>query len=265
MKQPFPMLVRAAVATALTLAAGGAAAASCGAQSPAHRIAMLELYTSEGCSSCPPADRWVSELPAAGFTTDQVVPLAFHVDYWNYLGWPDRFAQPVFTERQRLISASNGISFVYTPELVLNGKVFRGLSHRRLRDALKEMNAQPPGAELAIRATPAAGSVAVQVDAKLRDGARAGDAEIFLALTENGLATEVKRGENAGRSLRHDFVVRAWRGPHRFGDGPSATIREEIPTAELAGHAGANLVALVQNRRTGEVLQSLALPLCPPS
>ncbi|HSO07487.1 MAG TPA: DUF1223 domain-containing protein, partial [Pelomicrobium sp.] len=109
------------------------------------------------------------------------------------------------------------------------------------------------------------GSVDVEVDVTLRDGSLAADAMVFIALTQNGLSTEVKRGENAGRTLRHNFVVRAWHGPHRLREAPAARVSQRVSTVELAGYADANLVALVQNRRTGEVLQALALPLCPPS
>lgn len=263
---PSPARVLLLVATAATLALPGAhaAAAACSVQSPAHRVAVLELYTSEGCSSCPPADEWVSALPAAGFGPAQVVTLAFHVDYWNYLGWTDRYAQPAFTERQRQISAANGIGFVYTPALALNGRLLRGLSHPRLREAVDAVNRTPPGADLAIRASSAAGALEVEVDATLRDPA-ATEAVAFIAVTENGLATEVKRGENAGRALRHDFVVRAWRGPHRVSGGAPARLRATFPATDLDRPAGANVVALVQNRRTGEVLQSLSLAPCPPS
>lgn len=256
-------LLTLAVAAAWLAAPAAAVASGCSARSPDHRVALLELYTSEGCSSCPPADLWVSGLPAAGFAADRVVPLAFHVDYWNHLGWPDRFAQPIFTDRQRQLSAANRLGFLYTPAIALNGTLLRNLSHRRLRDALKEVNAQSAPAQLAIRALPEAKSVRVEVDARLRVPGT--DAVVYLAVAESGLSTEVKRGENAGRLLRHDFVVREWRGPYPFRDGAAVRIAETLATADMAGAAGANLVALVQNRSTGEVLQALALPLCLPS
>ena len=84
-----------------------ATAATCNASSGAQRVALLELYTSEGCDSCPPADRWTSALPARGFDATRVITLAYHVDYWNYLGWTDPFAQARFTERQRFVNARN--------------------------------------------------------------------------------------------------------------------------------------------------------------
>lgn len=97
----------------------------CESHSTARRVAVIELYTSEGCNSCPPADRWVSSLPALGFSADRVVPPAFHVDYWDYLGWRDRFAQASFCARQRAQADHAGARFVYTPQLLLNGADFR--------------------------------------------------------------------------------------------------------------------------------------------
>ena len=95
---------------------------ACSIHSPEHTLALLELYTSEGCNSCPPADRWLSNLPQRGFQADQVVPLSFHVDYWDHLGWKDRFALPAFSERQRRVVAWNAGRMIYTPQAVLHGK-----------------------------------------------------------------------------------------------------------------------------------------------
>src|SRR3954471_9884154 len=101
------------------------ARAQCETHSSANRVAVLELYPSEGCNSCPPADRWLSSLPSRGMTSDRLIPLAFHVDYWDQLGWPDRMAKEQFSMRQRTQSQRNGNSFVYTPQLLLNGNEYR--------------------------------------------------------------------------------------------------------------------------------------------
>ena len=86
----------------------GAIAQTCSKHSPAHTVALLELYTSEGCDSCPPADKFVSGLRGSGMTSAQVVPLSLHVDYWDYIGWKDVFAKAAFTERQRWLSDQAG-------------------------------------------------------------------------------------------------------------------------------------------------------------
>ena len=103
------------------LAVAAEAASTCSAQAGAATT-VVELYTSEGCSSCPPADRWLSTLK----NRPDVVALAFHVNYWDQLGWPDRFASAAFTERQRQLMAPSGSRYVYTPQVIANGQDWRG-------------------------------------------------------------------------------------------------------------------------------------------
>src|SRR4051812_22348452 len=108
-----------AVAGFMLIASGAAAHAAspfqCSAASGERRVPLLELYTSEGCDSCPPADKWLSELPGRGFGPDRVVALAYHVDYWDYIGWRDPYAQARFSEGQRFVNARNGDRGIYTP------------------------------------------------------------------------------------------------------------------------------------------------------
>ena len=120
MRNRYSALLTIALTGMLSGAAGHTTAAG---HTP--RVSLLELYTSEGCNSCPPADRWVSNLPRPQLVPQQLVVLAFHVDYWNYLGWPDRFSQQRFTERQQALVRANGLRTAYTPQLVLNGRDFR--------------------------------------------------------------------------------------------------------------------------------------------
>src|SRR5262249_3744705 len=113
------------IALALTAPAVASGVASCNLESGARRVALLELYTSEGCDSCPPTDRWVSALAGRGLEPSRVVTLGFHVDYWNYLGWSDPFAKADFSARQRVASQRNRATVVYTPQLLLNGADYR--------------------------------------------------------------------------------------------------------------------------------------------
>ena len=106
-----------------------ALAAGCTASSGPNRAVLLELYTSEGCSSCPPADQWISQIAAHGFSADRVIPLALHVDYWDYIGWQDKYAKSVFSARQRDQAALWRYSTVYTPQVMLNGQDFRSWSN----------------------------------------------------------------------------------------------------------------------------------------
>lgn len=119
MKPSLSSLLSAAVMTALALVANGA---ECSARSGEQTVPLLELFSSEGCSSCPPADRLLGELRASGVSAGKVVPLALHVDYWDYIGWKDMFAQPGFSIRQRQQAQRAGQPVVYTPQFFVQGK-----------------------------------------------------------------------------------------------------------------------------------------------
>src|SRR5262245_36872571 len=102
-----------------------APAQQCAAKSPAHTTALVELYTSEGCDSCPPADRWLSSLGGKGYTADRVVPIALHVDYWDYIGWKDPYARAAHSARQRKMASLARAAAIYTPQVLVQGKDFR--------------------------------------------------------------------------------------------------------------------------------------------
>lgn len=160
---------------------------------------LVELFTSEGCSSCPPADAWLSRLKSSPELWKSYVPVAYHVDYWNRLGWTDRFSSPEFTARQHRYAAVWQGNSVYTPEVAVNGREWRGL-----------FDGQP-------LPTPAGGVVG-KLKVTLRDRTRAEivfsssgpgpkPSRVEVALLGMNLESDVKRGENGGRKLRHDFVV----------------------------------------------------------
>jgi hypothetical protein len=173
------------------------------------RVALLELYTSEGCNSCPPADRWVSSRPR--LVPQKLVVLALHVDYWNDLGWKDRFSQRRFTERQQSLVRANGLHTAYTPQLVLNGRDFRGLAG--IATQVAQVNAQAPRINLTLNADRQASALKVSVLATPAMQSVNGSTELYVALYENNLETRVEAGENRGRRLRHDYVVRNLIGP----------------------------------------------------
>jgi hypothetical protein len=240
-----------------------AEAAKCVAQSGERTTALVELYTSEGCSSCPPADRWLSDLGTRGYAPLRVVPLSLHVDYWDYIGWKDGFAKGEFSARQRKLSQQQRLAFVYTPQVMLQGKDFRGWGSRAFDQAVERINAQPAKARLGLEIESLdKKAVTVRVRGDLADGGLATDAALYLAAYENKLASDVTAGENRGERLRHDYVVLEWVGPIEFMQGASLTERRVLPLLPKAvpGHSG--VAAFVQNRRTGEVLQALMLPAC---
>jgi len=169
-------------------------------QSEATQTVLLELYTSEGCSSCPPAEAWLSRLKNSPKLWKDVVPVAFHVDYWDYLGWKDPFAAKAYSERQRDYAADWLSRSVYTPGFVLDGKEWRGWSSRGelLRAANKPAGVltarSENGKQWTLHFQPTAGSASSSYD-------------FHSALLGFELTSDVKAGENRGRKLEHDFVV----------------------------------------------------------
>jgi len=241
-------------------------ALQCSAESGPHTAALVELYTSEGCSSCPPADRWLQSLGARGYAPGRVVPLSLHVTYWDYIGWKDPFAQQRFTDRQRKLAQVMQARVIYTPQVVLQGKDFRGWYGGGFDETVKAINARPPGAKIALSLErlegAKAGALQARVSAELLDPAQAADAVLYLASYENKLVSSVSAGENEGRKLQHDYVVFEWVGPVPFRAGKLAEKRS-LPLVPGAVPAHSGVAAFVQNRRTAEVLQALMLPACP--
>lgn len=235
-------------------------AATCAAQSADHRVAVLELYTSEGCNSCPPADRWLNGLQDRGYDTRRVIPLAFHVDYWDYIGWRDRFAQPAFAQRQRSAASRNEASFVYTPQFMLNGRDFRNpWMSGKLSEALQSINRQP--AQFKMRLQQNAVATTVRVSLEVTNVAAQG-ANVYIALFENGLHSEIKAGENAGKKLYHEYVVRELRAPVAVGPGQSLTHNFEIGLPPHGKAPNLGLAAFAENAVSGATVQAMSVPLC---
>jgi hypothetical protein len=253
-------------ASALALAAVPANAATCGAKSGRNTVALVELYTSEGCDSCPPVDKWLSALKGNQAYSGRAVPLSMHVDYWDYIGWRDPYAQAQFGARQREISGINRERTVYTPQILVAGRDLRpGMfsTASGFDEALAKINRMPPRADLGLNIQGASASeLKLDATAKLKNTSEAGDAVLYLAVFENGLSSSVAAGENKGKLLKHDFVVRQWLGPLAFaGDGTLALTRA-IPLQAAWKKQELGIAMFVQNRSTGEVLQALQLAAC---
>jgi hypothetical protein len=252
-----------AVAFSIFLSANNAiAAGQCSAKSGIETAAVLELYTSEGCNSCPPADKWVSSLVPNGFKSSQIVPLAFHVDYWDYIGWADRFATKEFGSRHRVLARTNGSSTVYTPQIFVNGKDIRlAFSNVKLNGTLKNINTTKPRADIGL-ALDASKPDAWNLTATVNLASASDDAQAYLAIYENKLASNVKAGENRGVNLEHDYVVRELIGPLKFDRSGKLDVKQtvNIPADWKAKDLG--VAAFVQVRDTGETLQALQLPAC---
>jgi len=191
------MSSRIVIGLLLAVSAVTAAAEPMRFSSGERRVQLVELYTSEGCSSCPPADAWMRDRLDDERLWREIVPVAFHVDYWDYIGWPDRFASSTYSKRQRDHARLRRVRTVYTPGFVVGGKEWKGFFRRT---ALPRGKGEPVGAlELAVSGD--------EVLARFAPPDALGPLELHVALLGFGLETEVRRGENAGRRLRHDFVV----------------------------------------------------------
>jgi len=191
-------------------------------QSREDQTSLLELYTSEGCSSCPPAESWLSGLKGAPGLWNKFVPLAFHVDYWDYLGWRDPWASKAFSDRQRAYAELWRGDSIYTPGLVLNGQEWRSW--------FRQKDGPPvPGKKSGVLKVSSADREHWQVSFSPA-GPGAGDYDVHAALLGNDLISDVKAGENRGRRLSHDFVVVALTTSSlkKDGDGAGGEFRFEL-------------------------------------
>lgn len=204
---------------------------------------VVELYTSEGCDSCPPADQWLSSLKGR---TD-VVAAAFHVDYWDRLGWKDRFAEVSHTQRQAAAQRVAGSKFSYTPQVLVNGRDWRQWP------ALPQALAAAPVQILLQRESDDRVLVRVQAG---KDAPRS--LSLWWALVEDGHLSRVMAGENTGRTLRHDHVVRSHgqRTPWLSSDGASWPILARAQGPD--GHRQ-RLLVVVTDPQTGSALQAVSL------
>lgn len=232
---------------------------TCRVQSAGRVLPLIELYTSEGCSSCPPADRWIGSNFASGASPAASV-LAFHVDYWDALGWPDRFARAAWSARQQSIARSGGGRIVHTPQVLLQGRDFGGWRTAGAMRAVADAATPPPRAVIVVEATGAGNRVRFAAAAQLRSPAERTGARLLVAYTDSGHVTKVKGGENRGVALRHEHVVRAL-----VASGPSdasGTLRLDS-AFDLPDEAGADarLVAFVERDAQRDILQSVSLPL----
>ena len=157
---------------------------------------VVELFTSEGCSSCPPADKYISKFESNSGLWDEVIPVVYHVDYWDYLGWKDKFAKPEFSQLQRLYNAYDVVGSVYTPGFVVDGKEWRGFFNwvsRKLPE-----NEQTAAKRLTLVRKDNAFQLKYDDDSTL-------DATIIFL--SNNQTTQIRAGENRGKTLEHDFIA----------------------------------------------------------
>ena len=213
----------------------------------ARDVVLVELFTSQGCSSCPRADALMATLAEEDFGVT-VARLAFHVDYWNELGWPDPFSDPKWTGRQRAYAAAARSGRVYTPQLLFDGRDRGvGVSAARVREAIAQAAARPPAADLDVSARREDGQVRVRVSGQ---GHGERTATVAVAVTDSGHETRVTRGENAGRRLRNDAVVRDL--VRKPADGTT----HELILPEPPHAASGKVIAFVQDPGSARILRA---------
>lgn len=197
-----------------------------------QKVSLIELFTSEGCSSCPPADSFLASLGKEEELFSTFIPLAFHVDYWNYLGWADPYAKPAYSNRQRRYAQLHESNRVYTPGFFINGNEWRGFfrDSTRWRQALADQSV---------------GNLSVTYDNSTLhatyDGRLPDNANLNVAWFGSGLKSSVSRGENQGKTLEHDFVVLHWSSQAM----PTSTLDFTLPSPPDKGQKRTGLMVWI--------------------
>jgi hypothetical protein len=243
------MAAGALLAAIGSLAAGSASEAPAGPGGTGHPV-VVELFTSQGCSTCPPADRLLARLgrEAGG----QVVPLAFHVDSWNHAGWTDPFSDAAWSRRHAFYARTLRTEGAFTPQAVVDGTVATlGSDEAAVRAAIAAAAARP-AARIRLELEPGAKSVAVKVAVDLPLELRERKLDLMLAVYETRLETAVGRGENGGKKLLDEFVVRTL---ERAGRIPAGAVETSHFATDLALRDGwvrarVGVAAFVQDAKT---------------
>jgi len=225
--------------------------------SPVNRVALLELYTSEGCSSCPPADKFMSRLKDSGISGKQLIPMAFHVTYWDYIGWQDQFAKKQYDKRQRELAYKSRKNSVYTPQFLLVGKDYRRYS--TFNKDINKLVAEKSSVNLVLSMKPKADSLHLELKSDISNS-RVKDVNFYFAIVENNLISDVEDGENEGEILHHDYVVRGLYGPYVQSQPDNQLVTERTVQMEREWKKqDLSIIAFAENPHTGDVLQAVRL------
>jgi hypothetical protein len=210
-------------------------------------FAVVELYTSEGCSSCPPADQLIAKIQKED-ADKPVYILAFHVDYWDRLGWKDAFSDAGYSRRQQDYASYLHIQSVYTPQAIVNGQTeFVGSEESALRKAIDVGLAKKPSADLTLKmSAPVSGKTILNYT----DSGATKDAELLIAVLQKNAQTKVVRGENQGRTLNHVQIVRELQRVNFNGESGSVTVK--LPNG--FDKAGWEIIGMLQNTKNGGII-----------
>lgn len=204
---------------------------------------VVELFTSQGCSSCPPADKVLGKYAEKG----DVLALSWHVDYWNYLGWKDTFSRKEFTERQQLYAGSFKRRGIYTPQAVVNGRTHVVGSHHSEIEA-RLLHYASAGQGLSVPVNVDRGSKSISIDANVP--ATLGDVTLWIVFFDRAVEVAIKRGENTGRTITYHNVVRDF-GP--IGMTKGGDIKVELPLVELRRKGSDSFAVLLQKNLDGDL------------
>lgn len=187
-----------------------------------NQVNLIELYTSEGCSSCPPADEWLSSFKADPRLWKQLIPIAFHVDYWDYIGWKDPYADSAFSVRQRDYANSGYVNSVYTPGVIVNGREWRG------KTPISSKNPEVGQLDISINK-----NVITANFKPKRHSQDGGELNLTVAVLGFDLSSDVQSGENRGRVLTHDFVVLGHKQAALVLQGDHYEVESVLPMAKI--------------------------------
>ena len=222
---------------------------NCSAKSAATLTPVIELYTSEGCSSCPPADAWLSQMKAAQ-SQGKVVAQAFHVNYWDYIGWTDRFAAPAHTQRQRALSARTNLNSIYTPQVSKNGITVRSYGDQAALIA----GSEPAKANIALTQIETN-----RFEAKIAPTDASANWSAYFTVTEHDHVSRVSAGENKGETLKNDFVVRQYVPLGQFSAAQTLKFSSLAPTLSAGKQHPRQINVVVTDSKSGSTLQALSL------
>lgn len=222
-------------------------------------VAILELYTSEGCNSCPAAEKYLKQMVEQHKGKKQFIPLAFHVDYWDYIGWKDPFSNPAFGKRQRDIAIRNQLNTLYTPQFVLHGQDFP--SYNNIPDAISIINDIKPQADISLQATLTDTQVNALITVSAINERSKQYGDVYIAIAENNLSSQVTDGENDGLNLQHAHVVRQFLGPFPLQGKDKLELNQTIKLDEKWKRDDLSLIVFAQDRQDGTTHQAIQVPL----
>lgn len=229
------------------------------AKSGSATTAVLELYTSEGCQNCPAAEKYLKQMVDKYQGEKQFVPLAFHVDYWDYIGWEDPFSQPEFGARQRDIAIRNKLNSLYTPQFVLHGQDFP--AYENIPEAIGIINQIKPQANIQLTATLSDLQLDTRITIEAANERSKHDANVFIAIAENNLSSNITEGENQGLALQHAYVVRQLVGPFSLDGKDKLDLNQTIQLDKAWKLGDLSLVVFVQDKQDGTTHQAIKASL----